>query len=519
MRIRTLLIAGTVVASLTAAGAVVSLVIITVNIKDSLAKVDAARALRELVFQQAGVLNDYLFNPEERPRLQWGYLNGRIDTMLAEWTATNVHPTLERIRANVVHNKQTFDSLVPIIEGSRTTPRRVSDVEELREHKIAQVRLVSDEVLALASQFATQENEKLQGSIRHASWMAGLLVVVIATLITGKWLIIGLQVLRPLMGLHDSILGYQAGADRPWKETKYGNEIGDVARAFQSLLDRLNAETVSRKELAREIKQRRRSEQVLRRSERQLKLQSRELQMANDELQSFAYTVSHDLRAPLRSIHGFTEALVEDYADKLDAQGKDYTKRIRAASIRMGCLIDDLLQLSRVGRAQLDYHEVHLSALAHELIQELQAGEPTRNVSVEIQPELRVWGDEPLLRAALQNLLGNAWKFTRNVEHPVIKFGAQAGDGTQTYYVRDNGAGFDMEYADKLFRPFQRLHAESEFEGTGIGLATVARIVRRHGGNIWPESALGKGTTIYFALATEVTTKGTAHEFEADLAC
>ncbi len=237
--------------------------------------------------------------------------------------------------------------------------------------------------------------------------------------------------------------------------------------------------------------------------ERRVRLRTGELESANKELETFAYTVSHDLRAPLRSIHGFTDALAEDYADRLDDQGRDYTNRIRAASIRMGQLIDDILKLSRISRAKLVRGRIDLSALATTLIEEVRRGAGEREVTVRIQPGLHADGDETLLRAMLQNLLENAWKFTSKIDKAVIEVGGEEPNETQTFYVRDNGAGFDMQYADKLFKPFQRLHSDSEFQGTGIGLATVARIVARHGGQIWAESEPGRGTTIRFTLSPQ----------------
>jgi signal transduction histidine kinase len=219
-----------------------------------------------------------------------------------------------------------------------------------------------------------------------------------------------------------------------------------------------------------------------------------------DELESFSYSVSHDLRAPLRSIDGFSLALLEDYPEKLDEQGKDYLNRVRAASQRMAELIDDMLKLSRVTRGAMKCESVDLSDLARSVADELRKTEPERGVEFIIQDGLTVRGDPQLLRVVLVNLFGNAWKFTSQQEKARIEFGISATDGKKEYFVRDNGAGFDMTYVDKLFIPFQRLHAYSEFSGTGIGLSIVQRIIRRHGGDISAEGALGRGAAIYFTL-------------------
>ena len=225
-----------------------------------------------------------------------------------------------------------------------------------------------------------------------------------------------------------------------------------------------------------------------------------ELAAVNKELEAFAYSVSHDLRAPLRSMDGFSQALLEDYGDVLDETGRDYLRRVRNASQRMGQLIDDLLTLSRVTRREMHFTRVDLTALARSVARELREMEPERKVEVVIQDGLLARGDPRLMTIVLENLLNNAWKFTGKREEARIEFGSTLVDGGEAYYVRDNGAGFDMAYADKLFGAFQRLHRATEFPGTGVGLATVQRIIHRHGGRVWAEGAVGQGATFYFTL-------------------
>lgn len=259
------------------------------------------------------------------------------------------------------------------------------------------------------------------------------------------------------------------------------------------------------------VSQLERKQEELRESEVRLALLNQELEervvkrtaalaAANQELDAFSYTVSHDLRAPLRAMDGFSQALLEDYERKLDDQGKDYLNRVRAGCQRMAQLIDDLLQLSRVGRREIDQQTIDLSDIARTVAAELKQSEPDREVEFDIAPDVTAKGDARLLRIVLDNLLGNAWKFTRKNPRARIEFGVTEQDGQPAYHVRDDGAGFDMAYADKLFRPFQRLHGSEEFEGTGIGLATVIRIIARHGGRAWVDSTVGQGTTVYFAL-------------------
>lgn len=238
-----------------------------------------------------------------------------------------------------------------------------------------------------------------------------------------------------------------------------------------------------------------------RRAEERILRDSAELKAANRELESFSYSVSHDLRAPLRAIDGFSQVLVEDYSAKLDPEARGYLQRIRGATQRMGMLIDDLLKLSRVTRTEIRREQIDLSAMANEIARDLRAGEPERRAHFEIASGLLAQGDSHLLRIVLQNLLGNAWKFTSKRAEARIEMGLLRANGQSAYFVRDNGAGFDPAYADRLFGAFQRLHGVEDFPGTGIGLATVQRVILRHGGKVWAEGAVDQGATIYFTLS------------------
>jgi PAS domain S-box-containing protein len=240
--------------------------------------------------------------------------------------------------------------------------------------------------------------------------------------------------------------------------------------------------------------------------EARVALRTRELSAANRELEMFAYNVSHDLRAPLRAIEGFSRLLVERYGERLDDAGRDYLDRVRKAASRMGNLIESMLKMSRLSRSELNLAELDLSRMAREIVAELRNAEPGRRVEVEIADGLRAGGDPTLVRNLLQNLLENAWKFTRGRDPGRIEVGPgePRDDGAREFFVRDNGAGFAPEYADKLFRPFQRLHSESQFSGHGIGLASVKRIVDRHGGDIRAEGSEGRGATFWFSLPAEL---------------
>jgi signal transduction histidine kinase len=289
--------------------------------------------------------------------------------------------------------------------------------------------------------------------------------------------------------------------------TAYASELGFFDEEEVKLFDGLAAdlsfalEAMARDERRRAVedKLRRLSEEL----ERRVQERTQELGAANADLEAFSYSVSHDLRAPLRAIDGFSRVLLSRYADRVDADGRHALERVRAGSERMGVLIDAMLGLSRLGRRPLELGDVDLSALAAEVVEELRAGEPERDVEVLIEPDVSAVGDKELLRVVLQNLLGNAFKFTSQQPHARVQFGRTEHASQAAIFVRDNGVGFDMNYADRLFRPFDRLHSESEFSGTGIGLATVQRVIARHGGRVWAQGAIGDGATFYFTLPSD----------------
>ena len=226
-----------------------------------------------------------------------------------------------------------------------------------------------------------------------------------------------------------------------------------------------------------------------------------DLAQANKDLEAFGYSVSHDLRAPLRALSGYAEALLEEYGDGLGETGRGYAERIQAASERMATLIDDLLQLARVSRSQMHLRPVDLSAEVTAVVGEFESTDPSRRIRISIQDGVQATADRGLIRTVLQNLVENAWKFTARREDAIIEFGTMAADEAEICcFVRDNGAGFDPAHAAKLFQPFQRLHADTDFAGTGIGLASVQRIIERHGGRIWAQGAVDAGATFYFTL-------------------
>jgi signal transduction histidine kinase len=322
-----------------------------------------------------------------------------------------------------------------------------------------------------------------RGVILLVSFLMVVLSVIAAALLADS-------IIRPLRTLRQGTAAIAEGDLGHRVGMELRNEIGALSRDFDAMAEALERDRAART----------RSEREVRTLNAELEHNIRRITEANRELDAFSYSVSHDLRSPLRGIDGFSRALLEDYQDKLDAQGRDYLYRIRNATTRMERLIDDLLNLSRLARFEMKRERVDLSALAHTLADRLRGDHPGRAAAFVIADGLVAEGDAHLLSIALENLLGNAWKFSEKTPRTVIEFGAIRRDGKTTFFVKDNGAGLDMTFADKLFQPFQRLHSEAEFAGTGIGLATVRRIISRHGGEVRIEGEPGKGATVFFTL-------------------
>jgi len=320
-----------------------------------------------------------------------------------------------------------------------------------------------EENFAETARFEFYETTEVTNRMTLAIFIFSILVAMTVAYLFSRYLVLGLNRLKDGAGrIGSGNLDYHIAIVSH-------DEMGELAQAFNRMTDELRSAHL-------------------------------QITRVNKELEAFSYSVSHDLRAPLRRIDGFSQALIEDYSERLNAEGKDYLNRVRNSAHDMANLVDDLLTLSRVTRGALKRGRVPMSELAHAIASDLNMSCPEREVDWTIEEGLVADGDERLIQALLTNLLGNAWKYSEKQGQAKIEFGITHVGEKPAFFVRDNGAGFSMEFSDKLFVPFQRLHTEEEFEGTGIGLATVQRIVNRHGGSIWAEAAVGKGATFYFTL-------------------
>ncbi|MGB3624015.1 MAG: ATP-binding protein [Ketobacter sp.] len=345
-----------------------------------------------------------------------------------------------------------------------------------------------DEVVSDASQvgviFIRANTDYMESLIQQYFYMMLTALVVIAVASIGIAMILQKAVTRPISELADTAANITANSDYSVRAAKHSDdELGQMVDGFNAMLNAIEL---------RDLELRNHKAHL----ETKVEERTAELKSANQELEAFSYSVSHDLRSPLRAIDGFSQALLEDYAESLDPMAMSYLERVRMASQRMGGLIDSMLRLSRVSRHELVLQPTDIAKQCLEIIEELRERDPARKVTVEVQDDMLAQCDSTLMRIVLTNLIDNAWKYSHKHSAPEIAIGKKQ----NAFFVRDNGAGFDMRYADKLFGAFQRLHGKDEFEGTGIGLATVARIIHRHGGDIWAESAVDHGATFYFTL-------------------
>jgi len=435
---------------------------------------EIARALTELTL----VTFDYRVYRNERTRVQWDSVSDRAVRLLAD--ARIADPAQMEILAGLREKRLAGRRLFTEIKTARVSAREDAPLNGVNRQFEAQLlsKLLSDQQESLTDVFHLNNlaSERIIAAQRRVIIVVFAGLTLIASIMVAAAWFLRRDVLTRVDALQQATRQVAAGNWDFSLGTRGDDEIGELSENFDVMT------------------------KSLRGSFAQAERSNRELATLNEELEAFSYSVSHDLRGPLRSMDGFSLVLLEDYGDKLDEDGKDALQRIRAATQRMGNLIDDLLRLSQVTRADLNVTRVDLSAMAHEIADALDRETPGRSVRWTIEPGLSVHADSALMRIAMQNLLHNAFKFTGKTENALIRVGAKQQDATRLFFVADNGVGFDMAHAEGLFGAFQRLHRMGDFPGTGIGLAIVQRIIRRHGGAIWADAKEDEGATFFFSV-------------------
>ena len=453
--------------------------LIAVSISWANAQVRAAVAQQHYSVEIAGALNnmrmvtfEYLLNRRDRARLQEQIVWTRLVHLFANPVALDGagDDLLQSLRNQGEASHRLFSEV-----GADTGAGAADEVQRRFEAQLSSRMLILQQSsLVEAEQLIRDAGARIDETQHRVLLVTGVGLLVMTVLIGATAWFFRRDVLGPISRLELATREVAAGNWSFELDVGSSDELGDMARHFDAMT------------------------RALRDSFSRLQVSNRDLLALNKELESFSYSVSHDLRSPLRSMDGFSLALLEDYGDRLDEDARDSLQRIRAASQRMGRLIDELLGLARVTRAELRVQDVDLSAMAEEILSALAKAEPERRVRWEIDKGIRLQGDRELIAIALQNLLANAWKFTSKVEQAVIRVGTRDEDGQQVCFVSDNGAGFDMAYASRLFGAFQRLHHETDFPGTGVGLATVQRVMHRHGWSLSAQASPGLGATFYF---------------------
>ena len=448
------------------------------------------RSARELSY----ISNSYLLYGESQQRARWKSVSASLAADLARLRpdTPEQQALINNIKANQERLKTIFEEVSAVIEDQARRQSGFFDPAFIRvswSRMEVQNQGIIFDAFRLYILIDHGIDQLRQRNILLNFILAGIFVVFLFI----NYLLVFHRLLKSIAKLQTGTKIVGSGNLDYAIEGQRSDEIGELSHAFNQMTADLKRVTASKVELEREILERQQAEETLRQ-------RTAELEATNKELEAFSYSVSHDLRAPLRHIDGFSRILLATYADKLDETGQRYLRNVRESTHKMGQLIDDLLNLSRVTRVEMRYDSVELSEIARLITMELGKDEAERQVEFTIGPGMTAKGDQQLLRIVLENLLGNAWKFTSKCPAARIEFGRAQQDGKSAFYVRDNGAGFDMAYVGKLFGAFERLHDEGDFPGTGIGLATVQRIICRHGGQVWAESEVGRGATFYFTL-------------------
>jgi len=494
MQVRKKLRINVTVSVITAVIIVLMLFLSLYRISHAMEELEIADKIAISAFQRNTFRNDYLRTGSERAKVQWFTEHDRMSILLKSASEKFRDAEDKKNIADMIEDNETTGKLFSVIVDNREQMGPGEDLpflyQELEDRLVSQLDMRLYDKVLYSRRLQEAARGGLFAALRLAGWGIFLVIAVLTpAAIINSWAM-GRTITDRIGKLRDGASVIGEGNLDYRIDIKGNDEFTDLSGSFNTMTAKLHGSYL---DLENEVAEHKRTEDALRKAHD-------ELEAANKELESFSYSVSHDLRAPLRIIDGFSKMILEDYAGKLDEEGKDLFRRTCAASQRMGLLIDGLLNLSSISRSELVREKVDLSAQARDIAGGLKKVQPARKVEFVIADGLVDEGDGRQLYVVLQNLLGNAWKFTEKKEKAQIEFGVAHHDGKPVYFVSDDGAGFDMAYINKLFGPFQRLHSAEDFLGIGIGLATVQRIIHRHGGRIWAEGEVEKGATFHFTL-------------------
>ncbi len=480
MRVKQRLAINTVV---TVASAITVLVVLLVAVHGVIRAAEATRVADGIItgaFERVTLRTDYLRTGSERAREQVRAKHEEIGKLLIsaseKFTAPEDKRTVEALRKGHKSIGNNFRAVVENRKIAGLYGRSAELSREIEDRLLSQLNMRVYEMVLLGGKLQESSEEALTSAIRLAGGAIAVVLLLAGAVSLINSRIMDRAITDRIRRLRDGAAVIGGGNLNHRIDLAGDDEFSDLSASFNAMTAKLRI------------------------SYENMTARNVELEFLNKELEAFIYSISHDLRAPIRSMASFAKFLVEDYADKLDGQGRDYLTRINRGAEKMSRLIEDLLRLSKISRQEIIPEVIDLSKMASSISESLRDANPERNVAFSIQQGLTADADARLMEITLSNLLENAWKFTSVKEKAHIDFGSFEKGGKTVYYVSDDGAGFDQNHVEKIFWPFQRLHPETEFAGTGIGLSIVERIIHRHGGRIWAEGQAGKGATIYFTL-------------------
>lgn len=489
-----------------AASVLLVIVLATYRVMRAVEVSDIAGEIITDAFERLTLRNDYVQTGNERVKLQWFDKHEEIGRHLASAAEIFRGTADQMILAEMIADQESigriFSGIVKNREKAKDAPHADALSMASEERLLTQLNTRINGLVLHAHRLQESSREALFSTLRLAGWGIALVLILVFTLvITNSWKM-GRSITERIRRLRDGAATIGTGNLDHRIDVRGDDELAELSGAFDAMSAKLQS---SYRDLENEIGERKRAQETTRRLNEDLTVKNIQLMSVNQELESFIYSVSHDLRQPLRAIASFSQIVKKGLHAGLREKESGYLTRIIDNATRMSDIIESMLKLSRISRQEIKPVEIDMTRMAEEVVSEIREAQPERRAEVVIEAGLTAVADKGLMAAVLENLIGNAWKFTARKENARIEFGAIERNGHTVYYVRDNGAGFDPEYAKNLFKPFHRLHSDSEFEGTGIGLSTVSRSISRHGGEVWAEGGIGKGATVFFTLLTHKT--------------